>query len=181
MHRCIQLLGCQARNLKMCYYYRAQCNGELNNNIQAVQDFTKFLNIDNLKTLASAEAVYNRGYYKMKLSDNRGAVQDYSQAIDLYSTALQNEKLPNRNSYLQKLIDAYISRGLAKADIQKYDEAIQDYNEVVKLNPQYALAYRLRGLAEIKKNDKDAGCLDLSHAGELGANEAYDDIKLYCK
>ena len=94
-----------------------------------------------MKTLASAEAVYNRGYYKMKLSDNRGAVQDYSQAIDLYSTALQNEKLPNRNSYLQKLIDAYISRGLAKADIQKYDEAIQDYNEVVKLNPQYEMLH----------------------------------------
>lgn len=168
-------------NLKMCYYYRATSNGELGKNIQAVQDFTKFLAIDNLKTLASAEALYTRGFYKMKLNDNRGAVQDYSQAIELYTAAMQNPKLPNKNMYLQKLIDTYISRGLAKSDIGKYDESILDYNQVIKLNDSYALAYRLRGLAEINQNNKDAGCLDLSHAGELGSNDAYDDIQTYCK
>jgi len=168
------------KNYKFCFFYRALCEGETGQYIQSVLDFTKFLTLDNYKTISSAEALYYRGFYKVKLSDNRGAINDYDQAAELYKVAVENSK-DKKNIYLQKLIDTYITRALAKAEIKKYDEAILDYNLVIKMNPNYAIAYRLKGLAEINKGDLDNGCLDLSKAGELGSAEAYDDIKHLCK
>ncbi len=42
------------------------------------------------------------------------------------------------------------------------------------------MAYYNRGLAKIQLGQIDGGCLDLSKAGELGADKAYDLIKKYC-
>lgn len=167
-------------NLKYCYFYRAFCLGESEKYIQAVQDYTRFLVMDNYKSVSSAEALYYRGFYKVKLDDNRGAISDYDQAIAMYSGAYESSKGKNQ-IYFQKLIDTYITRGLAKAEISKWDEAISDYNAVIKMKPDYATAYHLKGLSEIGKGDLDAGCLDLSRAGELGSVDAYTDIKLHCK
>src|SRR5581483_1959234 len=115
------------KNYKFCFFYRALCEGQANENIQAVQDFTRFLNLDNYKTGSSAEALYYRGFYKVKLNDNRGAIKDYDDAINLYQLAIANVKGGTAH-YVSKLIDTYITRGLAKAEIKKYDEAIADYN-----------------------------------------------------
>ena len=167
-------------NQKFCYFYRALCNGELNKPIQAVQDFTRFLTMDSYKTVSSAEALYYRGFYKSKLEDNRGAITDYDLAIELYTAALNSTK-DKKVIYLQKLIDTYIIRGHAYSEIKKYQEAIMNYNTVIKMKPDYAEAYHLKGLAEIEKGEVDAGCLDLSKAGELGSNDAYNDIKIHCK
>ncbi len=167
-------------NFKYCYFYRALCLGESGKYIQAVQDYTKFLNLDKFKSVSSAEALYYRGFYKVKLNDNRGAISDYNLAIEMYSGAYESSKGKNQ-IYFQKLIDTYITRGLANAEIKKWDDAIDSYNTVIKMKPDYALAYHLKGLSEIGKGDLDAGCLNLSKAGELGSNEAYNDIKLHCK
>ena len=167
-------------NYKYCYFYRAFCLGEMNHYIQAVQDYTKFLNLDKYKSVSSAEALYYRGFYKVKLDDNRGAISDYDLAIEMYSGAFESSKGKNQ-VYFQKLIDTYITRGLAYAEIKKWDEAISNYNTVIKMKPDYATAFHLKGLAEIGKGDLDAGCLDLSRAGELGSIDAYNDIKLHCK
>jgi len=167
-------------NRKYCYFYRAYCNGENGQFIQAIQDYTKFLAMDNYKSVSSAEAFYFRGFYKAKMNDDRGAIQDYTSAIDMYNGAYQASKEKNM-VYFQKLIDCYITRGLANTEIKKYDEAIANYDIVIKMKPEYALAFHLKGLAEIGKGETDSGCLDLSKAGELGSVDAYTDIKTYCK
>ncbi len=167
-------------NIKYCFFYRAFCVGELGQYINAVQDYTRFLNLDKFKSVSSAEALYFRGFYKVKLDDNRGAISDYNLAIDMYSAAYENSK--NKNTgYFQKLIDTYITRGLAYAEIKKWDDAIDSYNIVIKMKPDYATAFYLKGLSEIGKGDLDAGCLHLSRAGELGSIDAYNDIKIHCK
>lgn len=167
-------------NYKYCFFYRAFALGESGKYIQSVQDYTKFLNLDKFKSVSSAEALYYRGFYKVKLDDNRGAISDYDLAIEMYSGAYESSKGKNQ-IYFQKLIDTYITRGLAYAEIKKWDEAIASYNTVIKMKPDYATAYHLKGLSEIGKGELDAGCLDLSKAGELGSNDAYNDIKLHCK
>ena len=35
--------------------------------------------------------------------------------------------------------------------------------------------------SKLKLGQKESGCLDLSRAGELGYNEAYEAIKKYCQ
>jgi tetratricopeptide (TPR) repeat protein len=166
------------KNYRYAFFYRGFCRAAAEEYIPAIQDLTRFIDMDGGKTYSSAEALYYRGYYKAQMSDNRGAIRDYDEAIKLYEAGLNAKANP---AYQQKLIDTYIVRALAKANVKKYDEAIADYDVVIRLNPKYATAYRLKGLAEVGKGDKDNGCLDLSRAGELGSNEAYDDIKLHCR
>ena len=57
---------------------------------------------------------------------------------------------------------------------------LSDFNSAIKLDPNNAMAFCNRGLAKIKLNDKNGGCLDLSKAGELGFQAAYESIKKYC-
>jgi tetratricopeptide (TPR) repeat protein len=168
------------KNLKFAYFYRAFCYGQQNVFPKAIQDLTKFIIIDNMRTAASSDALYNRAFFKIKLNDYRGAIQDYDKAINLYLAIIQSSKNAKEEGYIDKLIDTYTQRGLSKADINKWDEAILDYNLALKYNPNYAQAYLLRGLAYINEQKEDLGCLDLSHAGELGATDAYDEIKKYC-
>jgi tetratricopeptide (TPR) repeat protein len=167
------------KNYKFIFYYRGFCYAQQEDYIRAIQDLTRFLNMDNGRTYSTAEATYYRGFYKTQLQDYRGAIKDYDAAIEMYLPSATG-KTPNQQ-HIQKLIEVYIVRGLAKSQLKKYDESIADYNLVLKLNPKNATAFRLRALDYIKKGEVEQGCLDLSRAGELGSNEAYNDIKQYCK
>ena len=63
----------------------------------------------------------------------------------------------------------------------KYEDAIKDIDNAIKLFPKEGLFYATRGLAKININSlKDSGCLDFSKAGELGYKEAYEVIKGVC-
>ncbi len=81
---------------------------------------------------------------------------------------------------MQKTAEDYLDSGNAKADLEDYKGAIQDYNKAIELNPDLAEAYYNRGVAKIFLGQKDDGCLDLSKAGELGHAEAYEAIKENC-
>ena len=72
-----------------------------------------------------------------------------------------------------------LQSGSFKYVLQDYREAIQDFNKVIKINPECAMAYNNRGLAKIIIGDKKETCLDWSKAGELGYTYAYDLIKKY--
>ncbi len=112
----------------------------------------------------TAEDYFNSGLAKAVLDDCRGAIQDYTKAIELNPEDVK----------------AYYRRGNAKAYLKDYKGAIADYSKAIELNPKDADAYAGRGLAKITLGQKDSGCLDLSKAGELGLAEAYETIKKYC-
>jgi tetratricopeptide (TPR) repeat protein len=58
-------------------------------------------------------------------------------------------------------------------------EAYEDYTRAIELNPYFAEAYYNRGLIQIFMKDTRKGCLDISKAGELGVEEAYEVLKEY--
>jgi len=60
-------------------------------------------------------------------------------------------------------------------------EAYEDYSKAIELNPHFAEAYYNRGLIQIYMKDTRKGCLDISKAGELGIEEAYEVLKNYAK
>ena len=59
--------------------------------------------------------------------------------------------------------------------------AIDSYDKAIRLYPWMGNAYFNRGLVLIYLKDKEKGCIDLSRAGELGVEGAYDVISRYCE
>jgi tetratricopeptide (TPR) repeat protein len=106
--------------------------------------------------LADAGAYHERACAKVDKGDVRGALRDYTRAIDLE---------PNHRQ-------AYGSRGFAYGIIQKYREAIADLTRDIELNPDVAATYLWRGNARrlMKGSDVEGAIRDYSTAIEPKPN-----------
>ena len=62
------------------------------------------------------------------------------------------------------------NRGIAKNDLGRHDEAIADYDEAIRLKPDYAEAYNNRGKANISLNRADEAHRDFETAITLTRN-----------
>jgi tetratricopeptide (TPR) repeat protein len=114
---------------------------------------------------SSSKNYYARAKAKYQLGDYRGAIEDDSRAI--------NETPKNHAIYFH--------RSNCKFQLNDFEGVIEDLDEAIELNPNFEVAYYNRGHAKFKLNLKEDACLDWSKAGELGYNDAYKSIKLYCK
>jgi tetratricopeptide (TPR) repeat protein len=65
-----------------------------------------------------------------------------------------------------------LSRGDANRTEGKYEEAVKDYDEVIRVEPNYALAYNNRGLANYHKGNYDQAIADFNEALRLNPNYA---------
>ncbi|MEH2338157.1 tetratricopeptide repeat protein [Nostoc sp.] len=74
--------------------------------------------------------------------------------------------------YKDKDADAYSNRGLARYKLGDNQGAIDDYNQALKINPDYALAYSYRGLARYKLGDKQGAIDDCNQALRINPNDA---------
>src|SRR5258708_5872736 len=63
--------------------------------------------------------------------------------------------------------EAYIDRGDTFADAGDFDNAIADYTEALRLNPQNTDAFNNRGLVYVDKGDLDNAIADYSEAIRL--------------
>ncbi len=129
----------------------------------AMADFTKAIEL----VPNDAKAYRERGCMKADLGDHRGAIADFTKAIEF-------------NPFDSK---SYFNRGLEKAKIEDSQRAIADFTKAIELNPDDAEAYFFyyyRGLTKLGLDLKESGCLDLSKAGELGYDKAYETIKKLC-
>jgi lipoprotein NlpI len=99
------------------------------------------------------------------------------------TTVIQSGKESKKN-----LATAFNNRGNAYDDKKQYDRAIQDYDQAIKLNPNYALAFLNRGNAYQNKDQYDRAIQDYDQAIKLNPNYAlafynrglaYDDKKQY--
>jgi tetratricopeptide (TPR) repeat protein len=69
--------------------------------------------------------------------------------------------------------EAYLMRGDSYSEIKDYDHAIADYNQAIRLKPDYAEAYNNRGYAYYWKNEGAKAIADYSRALELRPHYAY--------
>lgn len=112
------------------------------------------------------EDFLEKGKSKQSIGDYRGAISDYTKAIEL----------DPENA------EAYHGRGLAKALLLENRGAISDYTKAIELNPENAGKYYYsRGLSKLLLDLNSDGCLDLSKAAELEYGEAYEQIRKFCR
>jgi tetratricopeptide (TPR) repeat protein len=64
--------------------------------------------------------------------------------------------------------------------MRDYRKAIEYYNAVIKADNEFKEAYYNRGLTYIYLKENENGCMDMSKAGELGIEEAYQVIGRFC-
>jgi tetratricopeptide (TPR) repeat protein len=92
--------------------------------------------------------------------------QDWDKAVELLrkATALDHK-------YADELSAVYQRRGYADASEQKYQDAITEYGEALKLSPQDPRIYEQRAAVEMKINDYDKALADYSELIKLKPNE----------
>lgn len=67
---------------------------------------------------------------------------------------------------------AFLSRGNALLDRERYDEAIQDFTAAIALDPRNAFAFADRGIARVWKNDEAGAEKDLASATAIDPRNA---------
>jgi tetratricopeptide (TPR) repeat protein len=109
-------------------------------------------------------AYFMRGQARENLEDYSGAMSDYNMVIALNPT----DGL------------CFYLRARLKGKRNDYRGAIADCNTAIKFDCQDAGVYFIRGVSKIVVDEKEGGCLDLSKAGELGYEKAYEVIRELC-
>jgi tetratricopeptide (TPR) repeat protein len=96
----------------------------------------------------------------------------FEQALSLYDEALRDTSLPPA-----KLASLYNDRGVAKWRLQRYDEAVADFNKAVETYPQYASLYNNRGnvLLEMERAEDAIKDFDKAIALAPGYGAAYNN------
>jgi tetratricopeptide (TPR) repeat protein len=93
--------------------------------------------------------------------------QDFDQAVDLLKKATAMDK-----KYGDELSAVYQQRAYAAANDQRYGDAINDYDEALKLTPQNAARiHEQRAAVEMKIQDYDKALADYSELIKQKPNE----------
>ncbi len=116
----------------------------------------------------SSASLYNRAVDKGNKGDNRGAIEDYTQAIELN----KNWGSGTVGSNYSGLSSAYLNRGNARSDLGDKQGAIADYTWAIKINPEYAIAYYNRGNARSDLGDKQGAIADYTWAIKINPEYA---------
>lgn len=140
---------------------RGMAKAEMRYFEQVLADFKVALQIDG----ANPEVYVARANAFADQLDYANAMKDFNKALEIDSLS----------------VAAYNGRGDIKKDRKDYLGAIIDYDHAIRVDPTDAFSFYARGISKIKSHQLEAGCLDLSKAGELGYEEAYVDIKKLCK
>ena len=134
-------------NESIGYHYRGLANENLEKHEEAVEDYSKAIELDP----NDAKAYNSRGAAKNNLKLYEEAIKDYDKALELD---------PN-------YADAYNNRGIANVKLGLYQEAIEDYDKAIDLEPKSANAYNNRANVKGKLGQHEDAIKDFNKAIEL--------------
>jgi tetratricopeptide (TPR) repeat protein len=85
--------------------------------------------------------------------------QDWNKAIERLHKAAEMDR-----KYTQNLAIAYQQRAFSYANDQRFQDALNDLNEAIRINPRDARAYEQRAAVEMRINDYDKALADYGEA-----------------
>jgi tetratricopeptide (TPR) repeat protein len=127
----------------------------------ALDDYNEGIELSpiSLNPASLADAYSNRGSVKDAMTNEAGAILDFTKAIEL------KPFFP----------DAYVNRGVAKYKKGDLDSASADFTKAIELKPDLAGAYLNRSVVKQIKGDWDGSTADYNKAIEL--NPALKNVK----
>jgi len=127
----------------------------------------------------SVEKFVKKGMEKLEKLDFKGAIKDYTKAIEL---AAPNYVQPNIIDYQEKdyyeYAAAYYNRGRAKRSLEDYKGAIADYTKAIELTPEFVMAYNNRGNTKADLEDYEGAIADYTKAIELTSKVENQNVLL---
>lgn len=147
----------------------------------------------------SAIDYFNRGVVKNQASNFKGAIDDFTMAIELspnsyeayYNRGVAKAQLLNYESSINDFtktislrplfMDAYLNRGIMKMQQNDCKMAMSDFDKAIEIKPEFADVYFYRGLCKLQLGSKVSGCDDLNKASIKGNTKAREKLKQYCK
>jgi len=142
-------------------YNRGRCYEELGFPSRAAEEYKQVLDRDpgNIKALLSlSQYYYNSG--------------KYPSAINLCQAAINIEK----DNYL-----AHYFKARAHHKNGDFNEALEEYNNVIDINPDFGFAYFQRSSLMLSIGLKPYGCYDLQTADSLHVEGAHEAYLKYCR
>src|SRR5260370_13604641 len=92
--------------------------------------------------------------------------QDWSKAIERFHKAAEMDR-----KYTQNLAIAYQQRAFSYANDQRFQDALNDLREAIRINPRDARTFEQRAAVEMRINDYDKALADYDVATKLNPGE----------
>ena len=134
----------------ICYY-------DMNNLALAMKDFNRVIELDPTPSLLYTAFAFRGNVYE-KRGEDRKALQDYTQAIEINP----------------KAVNIYFRKGVLNRRLKNYEESVEDFDNVIKLDAKHSDAYHERGIAYAFLGDKQKVLNDFKSAARLGNAEAQE-------
>lgn len=187
--------------------YRSFCKKELKNFDGSIADMNRAIVLDP----GDLASYIDRGSTYLEMGELQKAREDFLFIIEhdkksvqakgayyyLAMTAVNESKISEGIEYLTKALEIdpgsvklLFTRGYYFGLAMQSEKAIQDYDEIVKLDPSIREVYANRGTEKInlynRQGTKDSklmksACKDLNKAKELGDNTVDDLLYIHCK
>lgn len=106
-------------------------------------------------------------------------VFNYEKAFLEFSHAIKIASTKENNSFLVQYY--YLNRGNIHLRFNRYELAVKDYNEMLKINPESTSGLTNRGIAWYKLGEKEKACIDWAKAMTLGFADAREYHEKLCK
>lgn len=149
---------------------RANVKEDMNNLAGAIEDFRKSIEISD-----SYSKYFQVGFCFYKLKQDEKAIIAYDIAIDLKSRIANEENVPYFSLGIPIKTPMEIifnNRALSKANLNRSDEAIEDFTTAISYNPTYKNAFFGRGATKLRDGNQIEAVEDLMVAAKLGFQPA---------
>jgi tetratricopeptide (TPR) repeat protein len=163
-----------------------------NRNKVWVDDITLFTDVLK-KNPTMAGAYWSRANAKSTIGDHKGAIDDYSMALNIepnifkayFNRAVQKTLIEDYNGAISDYTEAlklapgehdiFYNRGSIKLILENDSGAIEDFTEALYLSPDFAESYYYRGVAKYNLADDNGSISDYNEAIRIKPNyaEAY--------